>query len=798
MSDPFWILSEHETYEAPGLAALIFHNRYPEGKQGGVELIHHGERTLTCGDVRLSTAPGQWDGLPEIGERVVEHDGAAVAVSCRFVEEDFSYTVRVAPDGAALRISVDLARPLPEVLEGRAGFNLEIYPAAYFGRTFELGGAALINSTQRVFPEHAGALRLVAEDGAIVCPPLASGTRLVAAPDDPLRRFEVVSETGNLGLFDGRHAAQNGWFVLRELIQPDATTDAIVWRLTPHAVPDWRRAPVICVSQVGYHPAQVKQAVLELDPRDGVSGEAVLERISSDGPETVLSAQPEFWGRWLRWTYAVFDFSEIREPGLYRVRYGAEVTPAFEIHPEVYQHEVWQPVLETFFPVQMCHVAVKDRYHTWHGACHLDDALQAPPDHTHFDGYRQYGETETPYAPGEHVPGLDRGGWHDAGDFDLAAGSQARTTHTLALVSELLGLRSDQTTVLPEARLVLLHTPDGKPDIVEQVAHGVEALLGGYRAVGHSFHGIIAGTIAQYVHLGDAATMTDNVVGAPGGTPGKADDRWVFTNHDTALDYMVAGALAASSRVLRESYPALADESLQWAEAVWHYEHDHEPVAQPGAYVPRGPEMQEIRAAVELLLATGDPRYRERLLELRPLIEERVMWVGGAVARALPAIGDEAFAAGVREAVTKAMAEFEKELATNPFGILFHPHIWGIGWQLLGYATQLVQLRLAFPDLIDPEIVLRVLNYTHGCHPASNTSLVSGVGAKSATVAYGVNRVDWSYTPGGVISGPALIRPDFMELKEPWPYLWQQTEYVIGGAADYLFCVLAADQILNE
>ena len=90
-----------------------------------------------------------------------------------------------------------------------------------------------------------------------------------------------------------------------------------------------------------------------------------------------------------------------------------------------------------------------------------------------------------------------------------------------------------------------------------------------------------------------------------------------------------------------------------------------------------------------------------------------------------------------------------------------------------------------------------MVNYIHGCHPASNTSLVSGVGARSALVAYGVNRDDWAYIPGGVPSGPALIRPDFPEYKDPFPYLWQQTEYVMSGAADYCFCALAADRILN-
>ena len=47
-------------------------------------------------------------------------------------------------------------------------------------------------------------------------------------------------------------------------------------------------------------------------------------------------------------------------------------------------------------------------------------------------------------------------------------------------------------------------------------------------------------------------------------------------------------------------------------------------------------------------------------------------------------------------------------------------------------------------------------------------------------MAYGVNRDEWSYIPGGIASGTALIRPDLPELKV-WAYFWQQTEYVMGG-----------------
>jgi hypothetical protein len=95
---------------------------------------------------------------------------------------------------------------------------------------------------------------------------------------------------------------------------------------------------------------------------------------------------------------------------------------------------------------------------------------------------------------------------------------------------------------------------------------------------------------------------------------------------------------------------------------------------------------------------------------------------------------------------------------------------------------------------------LQALSFILGVHPGSNTaSFVSGVGANSLTTAYGFNRADWSYIPGGSASGTALIRPDFPELKT-WPFFWQQTEYVLGSLAPpTIYClVLAADHVLNQ
>jgi hypothetical protein len=617
--------------------------------------------------------------------------------------------------------------------------------------------------------------------------------------------IEALGEKAELCLYDGRANAQNGWFVVRSLLPAGATRDAVRWRILPNAITGWKRDPMIAISQVGYHPDQIKRALVELEP-GAAMGEAALLRVDAEaGPRRVLASPLRPWGRFLRYEYGIFDFTAVREAGVYVIEYDGQRTSPFRIGTDVFRLDVWQPTLETFFPVQMCHVAVKDRYRTWHGRCHMDDARQAAPDHVHFDGYRQGPATDTPFAPGQTIPGLNEGGWHDAGDDDLAAGSQAATTRILALAREEFGLDTDQTTVDAAGRIVRLHEPDGVPDIIQQIAHGARSLLSGYRAAGHSFAGIIAPTLEEYANLGEWGTQTDNRFFDPslgpdeekGDRSGRPDDRLAFTSRDSGLEYTVAAALAAASRTLREHEPALARECLETARKAWEFEHTHPPALQPGSYVPRNAEAPEFEAAVELLVATGDERYRTRIVEMAPLVAARADTVGAAAARVLPLVKDEAFSHVVRQALEAYRAKQDAELARNPFGVPWVPRVWGIGWDIQDWAVEQYYLARAFPDLFDREALLRVVSFVLGCHPGSSTSFVSGVGARSLTVAYGFSRDDWSYIPGGNVSGTALIRPDLPELKEPWPYLWQQTEVVMPGAATWIFDVLAADRLLN-
>src|SRR5690606_19478136 len=66
------VLNDKDYFEKPGLNVLVFSNWYDglfsDSKTSGVEIIHHGDRTVTNGDVRLNATPEQWDMTPMFKE----------------------------------------------------------------------------------------------------------------------------------------------------------------------------------------------------------------------------------------------------------------------------------------------------------------------------------------------------------------------------------------------------------------------------------------------------------------------------------------------------------------------------------------------------------------------------------------------------------------------------------------------------------------------------------------------------------------------------------------------------------
>jgi hypothetical protein len=67
------------------------------------------------------------------------------------------------------------------------------------------------------------------------------------------------------------------------------------------------------------------------------------------------------------------------------------------------------------------------------------------------------------------------------------------------------------------------------------------------------------------------------------------------------------------------------------------------------------------------------------------------------------------------------------------------------------------------------------------------------VGTQSKLIAYGNNRADYTFVPGGMIPGVVIIQPDFPELNLAWPFLWYENEYVVDAVTSFILAANAAD-----
>jgi len=797
-------INDADYFSSACVHVLVFGDSYFEGHQGGINIIHHGNRIAANGDLRLETAPGQWEAYSQLDDKIVDRSGNTITVNLSYPNEQaksrsfnpieypdlqLKYTVRVTAEGNAFRIIVDLEKPLPKKWLGKAGFNLELYPGDLFEKSYCMDGYT------GIFPRQLNGPFIKVADNAYDIVPLATGKKLILVPESDKQRMTIESLAGPIELVDGRAMHNNGWFILRSLVPKGVTTSAIEWLITPHVMENWKYGPVIHINQVGYLPFQNKMTLIECDIRDSIPTTSGLIQVLPSGEKVaVLSDTVIPRGIYQHFRYYTFDFTNVIEPGIYYLTYGNNRSENFRIGKEIYDRHVWQPTLEYFLPVQMCHMRVNDRYKVWHGLCHMDDARMAPIDHVHFDGYVQGSSTLTNFNPLDPVPGLNAGGWHDAGDYDLRVESQGGTVYTLSLIYEAFRPDYDITTVDQKAHLVEMHQPDGIPDILQQIEHGTISIVNGYQSLGRLYRGIICNDLRQYVLLGDGSVMTDNIIyneekmeGIPDWFGQQNDDRWVFTEINPRRELQVCAYLAAASRTLEGYNDTLARQSLEIAVVLWE-KNSKEEFAK-----------EKILALVELILATGHQEYLDQLLTMKGEVAGLVPETSWAIARILDRIDDPLFQRGYMLAIQKYYTDLQNVTAENPFGVPYIPRIWGSAWGIEKFGVEQYYLYSLLKIEDAKKYMLNSLNYVLGMHPAENTtSFVSGVGTKSATVAYGLNRDDWSYIPGGVVSGAAYIKPDFPEFKE-WPYLWQQSEYVIGGAAsNFMFLVLGARNILVD
>ena len=776
-------LNDLEYFERQGVNVLVFSNSFNGGfndeKNSGIEIIHHGVRTVQGGAVRLNNTPEQWDLVPKMTSRKVDRERGSIEVALRYDDYDFDSRIVVTAKGKAVEIAVWLDKPVPEKLAGEAGFNIEFLPSQYWLKTFTMDGrlgrlpryatSQTITRPNSEKPRQFKGFKTYDDRGTgrFIDPlPMETGHEIMMATDTPERMIRISSDDAELKLYDGRILAQNGWYVLRSVLPKGKTGKVITWTVEPHAIPGWIREPNIGFSQVGYIPEQPKVAVIELDKNDKPQATASLMRVNPDGTkEQAYTGNIQSWGPYFKYNYVKFDFSSVKQPGVYYIQYGNTKTNDFLIDEHVYD-KITDATTDVWVPIHMNHMYVNEGYRVWHGEPFKEGYLQAPPS-DHFDLHRQGETTETKYKPYELIPGLNIGGFFDAGDFDIETGSNINVVQNFIRTWELFKPQRDETFVSQKQRYVDLHRPDGTPDILQFIEHGTLNLVAQAEQIGHMASTLSNSILDNYHHLGDAASITDGLhydsslkpyeVSADGKRSGTPDDMWAFTTRNPRLDLQAAGIFTSAARVLRGYNDDLADRAQRQADRLR-------------------------KEATELL---------SRNTQFDP----DDAWLTGEgnmvrnIQTALDSIPmkDEAYKQKLRPDIQK-FAEYIKSFDTqNPYGVPIGLGNWAGVNAVLNFGIAVNYAHIYYPDIVSKDEVYRVANWLYGCHPYHNYSFVAVVGAaRPKQVFYGNNRADFSFIPGNVAPGLLFRKPDHFENYDDWPFLWGQNEGTIAGNTQYI------------
>ena len=847
-------LNDREYFERQGVNVLVFSNSFNGGfndeKNSGIEIIHHGVRTVQGGAVRLNSTPEQWDLVPKTVSRKVDREKGSIEVTMRYDDYDFDSRVVVTAKGKAVEIAVWLDKPVPEKLAGEAGFNLEFLPSQYWHKTFTMDGrlgrlpryaaSQTITRSNSEKPRQFKGFKTYDDRGTdrFVDPcPMETGHSIVMASDTPERMIRISSNDAELKLYDGRMLAQNGWYVLRSVLPKGKTGKVITWTVEPNAIPGWIREPNIGISQVGYTPEQPKVAVIELDKKDKVQATAKLMRIKDDGTtEVAFTGDIQPWGPYFKYNYVKFDFSGIQQPGVYYVQYGNTKTNNFLIDAHVYD-KITDATTDVWVPIHMNHMYVTEGYRTWHGEPFKEGYLQAP-ESDHFDLHRQGPTTDTKYKPLELIPGLNIGGFFDAGDFDIETGSNINVVQNFIRTWELFKPLRDETFVSQKQRYVDLHRPDGTPDILQFIEHGTLNLVAQAEQIGHMASTLSNSVLDNYHHLGDAASITDGLhydpslkpyeVSADGKCSGTPDDMWAFTTRSPQLDLraatmfaaashalkgyndeLAARALTQSKRLMKEATELIAqhktEENFDWIDGFdWsNRAQQQKPDKKRQKLIERSRKNRELLGdmATNLMLysATQERQYLSNFeQQIWDALELRLEANMQTALDAVPYM-DEAYKQKLRPYVEKYNAYIKGFDQNNPYGVPIGLGNWAGVNMVLNYGITVNYAHIYYPDIVKKDEIYRVANWLFGCHPYHNYSFVAAVGAaRPKQVFYGNNRADFSFIPGNVAPGLLFRKPDHFENFDDWPFLWGQNEGTIAGNTQYIIFGSSFKNIVNK
>ena len=423
-----------------------------------------------------------------------------------------------------------------------------------------------------IYPDCVGAyvtaLGLALHNDGVVKVPAAFGQE--GETNVVLRNHEwnhVVWEIGNVAR-DKITALDFAYYMAGN--EPEAADTATFYfdrlelqQVDPDYIEGWAVWPGrISYSHAGYQPGGRKTAIAsdliagEFQLIDQTTGQAVL----SKPLQTVKTGLGAF---------QVMDFSEVQQPGLYRIDAGEESTRPFRIATDVWRDTILKAL--NFFYVERCGMAIPGV----HGVCHRD--WQA----VHGD---------------KRI--IINGGWHDAGDLTQGMGNTGDIVYAMFSLAEGLSAQGAD--------------PQLYDRLIEEARWGLDWVL--KTSFGDGYRN--AGSVNS--------RRTDGILGT-------FDDVTATAKNDPFVNFLASAAEAIAARVLKDSDPRLAAYSLRMAEADWEFA--VEGMAKAGPPSPERFHVafdsngvvheiasEGVLASVQLWRATGNQRYADKAVELARVI----------------------------------------------------------------------------------------------------------------------------------------------------------------------------------
>lgn len=582
-------------------------------------------------------------------------------------------------------------------------------------------------------------------------------------------RLDVVFECDDgISIEDHRRFNEPFFVATINLPRDDRGT---VFYITLPDLPEGPPRRALRWSRIGYPASGEKFVILEW-PKNAARPDGRV-RVEGRGGRTVKEGK---FGRtesvdYMQDNFATFDFSDLKEPGEYRLKWAGGETDWFPVRASVFEDRLWHPTLDTFIPFEMCHAAVDlGAGVTGHGRCHLDDGARVPANFTGPDGFFSYECEGTPYKAGERIP-LGVGGWHDAGDFDLNVPAQSFVVWTLSLAWEEFRIDRDAATLDAATGAFTAGKPDGAPDILQQVEWGAAWLLRMQQPDGRVWNGVCE---QEGRRSGKPVeSMTD-------GKPGTGDERQVYVDYhaDTQLNFVIA--TAAATRVLRGLRPPLAARCLDASRKAFAYFQGNKEVYRPGSYAAKRVAGKErdgsvIAAAIELYLTTTETGYLTVVEGLAGALADpgylKFEWplprdtqTGDFrysppfLARLHPRLPAGALKDAVGAACRRAAEVIAARAAIRPWPLeTWEFGMWGNNGTGLARAFDTYWLTRVVPDVLPPSVALRTMLWIFGLHPTCDTVFVAGLGYPETRFLYNchLHAVN-GFAPGNI---PGAVSP---------------------------------------